>query len=266
MTALHRNDPRGLRHALADQLKRRIAQGDLGAGDRVPSEAELCHDFAVSRTVVREAVAQLRAEGLVETFRGRGCSYVIAPNGGQGAGAGLSPAGSPRQIMELRLALECEASSLAASRRSAVDLAAIGRAMTDLREVLSRREPAIAQDFAVHLAIAVAAGNPPITGVLRELGPQAILRHRTGIDGSVVMAPGHAELLVHEHQQICDAIARGDPETARAAMRTHLSRSLAALDTGPSAPPRQRPRAGSSPGVRSSAHRPPGHDEPDRPL
>ncbi|RLP11450.1 FadR/GntR family transcriptional regulator [Propionibacterium australiense] len=228
MTALHRSDPRGLGHALADQLKHRIAGGELGAGERLPSEAELCRDFAVSRTVVREAVAQLRAEGLVETFQGRG-TFVTAP-GGDPEPATAHLAGSPRHVMELRLAVECEAAALAATRGTEVDREVMRRAMADLREALARREPAIAEDFAVHAAIALASGNPLINDVLRELGPHAILRHRAGLTGPTVLEPGHADLLVHEHQQICDAIVRGDPDASRAAMRAHLARSLAALD------------------------------------
>lgn len=229
MTALHRTDPRGLSHALAGQLKQRIAGGELGTGARVPSEAELCSDFTVSRTVVREAIAQLRAEGLVETFQGRG-TFVTAPGGGQEP-ATASLTGTPRQVMELRLGLECEASALAAVKSTEVDRGIMVRAMADLRKALLRRKPAIAEDYALHAAIALASGNPLISDVLRRLGPHAIVRHRAGLAGPTVLEPGHADLLVHEHQQICDAIARRDPEASRAAMRTHLSRSLAALDS-----------------------------------
>ena len=231
MAALSRTDPRGLGHALADHLKQRIAEGDLGAGERVPSETELCRDFAVSRTVVREAVAQLRAEGLVETFQGRGTyvTAVVSPGGQQGSGT-PPLTGTPRHVMELRLALECEAAALAARRSTEVDRGVIDRAMADLRDALARREPAIAQDFAVHAAVARASGNPLVNDILRGLGPHAVLRHRAGLADPTVLAPGHADLLVHEHQQICDAIARRDPEASRAAMHTHLSRSLAALD------------------------------------
>ena len=58
-------------------LKDKILAGDLPPGHKLPSEAELIEEFGVSRTVVREAVTRLRAEGLVETFHGRG-SFVLA--------------------------------------------------------------------------------------------------------------------------------------------------------------------------------------------
>ena len=58
-------------------LKDKILAGDLPPGRKLPSEAELIEEFGVSRTVVREAVSRLQAEGLVETFQGRG-SFVLA--------------------------------------------------------------------------------------------------------------------------------------------------------------------------------------------
>lgn len=227
MPVLHHDDPRGLGHAVAEQLKHRIVAGTLGAGEKLPSETGLCRDYGVSRTVVREAVAQLRAEGLVETFQGRG-SYVAATAPAAGDRGG-SLAGTPRETMELRLAVECEASALAARRRSAVDLAAIGRAMEELREAAGQGRPVVTEDFALHMAVAAASGNSLLAGVLQDLGPAAILRQRAGLDSSEVLAPGHGSLFVHEHEQICEAVRQGDPEAARAAMYTHLSRSLRAL-------------------------------------
>ena len=53
-------------------LKDKILAGDLPAGHKLASEAELIEEFGVSRTVVREALIRLRAEGLVETFHGHG--------------------------------------------------------------------------------------------------------------------------------------------------------------------------------------------------
>ena len=58
-------------------LKDKILAGDLAPGAKLPSESELIEEYAVSRTVVREAVTRLRAEGLVETQQGRG-SFVLA--------------------------------------------------------------------------------------------------------------------------------------------------------------------------------------------
>jgi GntR family transcriptional repressor for pyruvate dehydrogenase complex len=60
-------------------LKDKILAGDLPPGYKLPSEAELIDEYQVSRTVIREAVTRLRAEGLVETFQGRGSSCSRCP-------------------------------------------------------------------------------------------------------------------------------------------------------------------------------------------
>ncbi|MFT0848642.1 FCD domain-containing protein [Actinomycetaceae bacterium L2_0104] len=233
---LRRNDPRGLSHALAVRLKSEIAAGHLAAGDRVPSEAELGRAYEVSRTVVREAVSQLRAEGLVETFQGRG-SFIAAAGPLTGRGddvesftLDLSASRSARDVMELRLGLETQAAALAARRHRAIDLAGIDRALADFEHAVATQSSTIAADFAIHRAIAVASGNSLIVEIISALGSQSVLLQRASLhEEADVISPGHGELLRHEHRQIGDAISRGDSEGARAAMFTHLARSMAAL-------------------------------------
>jgi len=60
-----------LHQQLADDLRRRIATGALGVGDPVPSEAQLCSAFGISRGTVRQALAALRAEGVIGGGRGK---------------------------------------------------------------------------------------------------------------------------------------------------------------------------------------------------
>ena len=233
---LRRDGPRGLSHSLAVRLKSEIAAGNLAAGDRVPSEAELGRTYEVSRTVVREAVSQLRAEGLVETFQGRG-SFIAAagPMAGRGDDAesftlDLSASRSARDVMELRLGLETQAAVLAAQRHRAIDLTGIDRALADFEHAVATRNSTIAADFAIHRAVAVASGNSLIVEIISALGSQSVLLQRASLDEETdVMSLEHGELLRHEHRQIRDAIARGDSEGARAAMFTHLARSIAAL-------------------------------------
>jgi GntR family transcriptional regulator len=60
-----------LHRQLADELRRRIATGALAVGDPLPSEAQLCRAFQVSRGTVRQALATLRAEGAIGGGRGK---------------------------------------------------------------------------------------------------------------------------------------------------------------------------------------------------
>src|SRR5690242_3328561 len=64
---------------VTDTLRREIVEGRLQPGDKLPTEAALGASAKVSRTVVREAVASLKAEGLVETRQGAGAFVLAAP-------------------------------------------------------------------------------------------------------------------------------------------------------------------------------------------
>ena len=98
-------------------LKDKILAGDLPPGDKLPSEAELIEEFGVSRTVVREAVTRLRAEGLVETFQGRG-SFVLAmpePSSFTVESAAIRTHHDVLDMIDFRLGIESEAAALAAA-------------------------------------------------------------------------------------------------------------------------------------------------------
>ena len=63
---------------LADLLRRRIETGEIAPGDPLPSELRLVQEYGISRTTVRQAIAQLRTEGLVKVERPRG-TFVRVP-------------------------------------------------------------------------------------------------------------------------------------------------------------------------------------------
>ncbi|MEV6298660.1 winged helix-turn-helix domain-containing protein [Actinoplanes sp. NPDC051861] len=63
---------------LADLLRRQIESGELAPGDPLPSELRLADDYGISRTTVRQAIGQLRSEGLVTVDRPRG-TFVRVP-------------------------------------------------------------------------------------------------------------------------------------------------------------------------------------------
>jgi GntR family transcriptional repressor for pyruvate dehydrogenase complex len=79
-------------------------------------------------------------------------------------------------------------------------------------------------DFAFHLKVAAAAGNRFYSELIGSLGPMMIMLPRTQLDPAYEMSdPGHVTRVVHEHENIYAAIARSDPESARAAARVHLA-------------------------------------------
>jgi GntR family transcriptional regulator len=76
--AIRRGEP--LYQQVAAELRRQIRSGRYGPGDELPSERELVERFNVSGGVVRAAMVQLRAEGLVATYQGRR-PVVLEPGG-----------------------------------------------------------------------------------------------------------------------------------------------------------------------------------------
>lgn len=204
-------------------LKERILSGDLAPGSKLPSESELIAAYAVSRTVVREAVTRLRAEGLVETFQGRG-SFVLAvpePTTFRVEASALRTHHDVLAMVDFRIGVESEAAALAAARADAGAASAVGAAMDAF--VAAAPEEAVEADFAFHRAVAAATGNHFYLDLIESLGPMMILLPRTRLGDAYSLTDAvHVERVRREHENVAAAVRAGDPETARAAMRVHL--------------------------------------------
>ncbi|MBI3347743.1 MAG: FadR family transcriptional regulator [Burkholderiales bacterium] len=223
-----RRRPRTLALELVERFSDRIRAGQLQPGDKLPTEAAIMGEFEVSRTVVREAISKLQATGLVETRHGIG-TFVLGP--GDAPSFKITPEQfSTLQdviaVLELRIGLETEAAGLAAQRRTADNLAALRKALDAVIAAVEAGQDSVAADFQFHLEIARATQNGHFAELMATLGSQIIPRAR--LEPSVDMS---AERLAYmrrvnaEHESILDAIASQDAESARAAMRTHLSNS-----------------------------------------
>ena len=224
-----KHSPDNLAERVMARLSADIRGGRLAPGARLPTEQELTSTMGVSRTVVREAVAALRADGLVVTRRGSG-AYVAQ-----------NPTASPFRIvaphigriedvldvMELRLAVEVEAAALAAERASRKQVATVRAALRDIDRVLRGGEGAVAEDFAFHRAIAEATGNAQFPRFLAFLGSHVIPRQSVRLSADTpAERRAYLERIQHEHGRIVAGIAHADPAEARRAMRDHLTRSL----------------------------------------
>ena len=212
-------------------LKDKILAGELPAGHKLPSEAELIEEFGVSRTVIREAVTRLRAEGLVETFHGRG-SFVLTVPESTSFTVGSTEIRTHRDVLDMidfRLGIETEAAALAAARGDANRRRAIESAMDAF--VAAAPEDAVEADFRFHRAIAAASGNRFYSDLLDSLGPMMIMLPRMRLGDSYSLTDtGHVDRVRSEHANIAAAILAGDPDAARAAMRVHLANSRRRLD------------------------------------
>ncbi len=225
--------PRTLALRLVDTLAARIRGGQIAAGARLPTEAALMVEQGVSRTVVREALSQLQAAGLVHTRHGIG-TFVLAAADGPAAAFRIRPQqlstlNDVVAVLELRIGIETEAAGLAARRRSERNLAVMRSALDAFEQALARGEDAVGADFRFHAEVARATQNSHFAGLLATLGPRSIPRAR--LASAARRAAAEAEQRAYlrrvntEHENIYDAIARQDADGARAAMRTHLSNS-----------------------------------------
>ena len=218
---------RSLTHQLAAALTADIVEGRLPRGSRLPTEQELVLANGVSRTVVREAVAVLRADGLVVVRQGVGA--FVAANVRRPFRIDIEGLQSLRQaieVMELRTGIEVEAAGLAAERATAAQIRQMMQACEAIDIAIDRDETAIDEDFAFHVSIAEATGNPQFPRFLQYLG-RAIIPRRTVHVSSPNMPNSRAYLKTfqREHRNILGAIRAGSPAQSRAAMRRHLLNS-----------------------------------------
>lgn len=215
---------------LTDRVKldllRLIEADDLKPGDKLPPADQLCTRFSVSRTVVREAIASLKAEGRLRSLRGSGV-YVSKPRELVGASAMFMAApqeiGDVLDFMEFRISIEVEAAGLAAERRTETNLLRMGQAMAQFKKHMTDKSLATDADRAFHRAIAEATNNARFRLFVDEMGERLIPRH--ALRATFTDDTSRAEFLDAirvEHERVFAAISDRKPDEARVAMRRHL--------------------------------------------
>lgn len=219
-----------LRSGLADILIAQIHAGDLTPGQRLPTEQAIMEATGVSRTIVREALATLRAKGLITTRQGLGTfvssdptirSFSIIPND-------LDSIDEVLRVLELRLGIECEAASLAAMRRTDEDIERMQERLSAFDQALEQGGYGAEEDFAFHRAILMATHNAYYAQLFDIFGTAMVPRQWARLDEMTqIERQQHAARMRGEHHTIFAAIRDGDEKAARAALRHHLSTSAA---------------------------------------
>jgi GntR family transcriptional regulator, transcriptional repressor for pyruvate dehydrogenase complex len=208
---------------LAARLIGQIESGRLQPGERLPSEAQLAATHGVSRSVVREAVHQVKSRGLVRSRQGSGV-YVSQ------ASARLSLVFGPKvlesidavvQVIELRRVMEGEMAALAAARATRTQISAIRRALQAIDAATDRGGLAVSEDFAFHRTIGEATGNPQFVRLLGFI-EQYLLDAMRVVKGYEAQRGEWIQNVRDEHRAIYSAIVARDPAAARrAAVRHH---------------------------------------------
>src|SRR3984957_17205983 len=222
--------PPRLTREIAERIADEIATARLPPGAKLPTEQEMVAAMGVSRTVVREAVAALRAQGLIVTRQGAG-AFVAADADRrpfQLALDGLPSIAEVLDVMELRASVEVAAAGLAAERGSPTARRRVAKALASIEAALDRGESAIAEDFAFHRAIAAATGNPQFAHFLEYLGRFIIPRQSIRVAAHRPEGQrAYLDTFQREHAAIAAAIVARDAAAAREAMRRHLTNSQA---------------------------------------
>jgi len=225
---------------VADYLRDYITSRHLGAGARLPGEAEISRELGISRPSVREASAALSAIGLINVGNGRR-PCVGTLNMGHGLGDGvlrgvleaalMTDQADLRHVMELRRGLEVEMVALAARRRSPEHLTQLSATLQAMEAAMSDRARYAEADLRFHILLGQATGNP--------LYPLLVADTQQAVLSSLALAlrrdAARAELdrVQRLHTTILDAVTVSDPAAARRAMTQHfddVDRALARLN------------------------------------
>lgn len=215
---------------IAAQIGREILEGRIAAGEKLPTEHLLAKTFGVSRSVVREAIAQLRNEGLVETRQGVG---AFATEFERRQSLRIEHGGPTDRVAfhnlyQLRIPLEIEAAGLAAIHHTPEDLARLDEALEQMTGAEKWTDQGIIADLAFHRALATATQNeyfPLFTSFIAERISLAIQAARANAVLEEIV-----EVTIAEHVAIRDAVVSRNPLEARHAMRYHLTQAAARLD------------------------------------
>ncbi|MFP5071313.1 FadR/GntR family transcriptional regulator [Pseudonocardia nantongensis] len=216
---------------IVEQIRLLISEGQLVAGDRLPSERELGERFGASRVTVREALKMLEATGLVTIKVGaRGGAFVTAPTS-ERVGEGISDllrfsVVEPSDVTEARQVFEISIVPLVCRRADETDVA-------ELQEICERAERSLesGEGYSVtlsaefHVRVARATHNPAIELLARTFhGPMLRSLMRAQEEDSLVGVRGTAE-----HREFVEAVRMRDVAAATAVMTAHLARTAERL-------------------------------------
>ena len=206
------------------ELEQEILTGALTPGERLPSEEKLCERFVVSRTVIREAIQQLRGRGLLRTLKGSG-SYIADPSL-EALGSALETYStltsddSFLDLMGLRILIETECARLAANHSGEKVITEMEGILEEMERAKGDRPNFCRTDIAFHLTVAKASKNTLYATILAGL-ERPCIDYATLNRGS---EDWYSDVLA-AHREILAAIIDGSSDTAASSMHRHLVRS-----------------------------------------
>lgn len=213
---------RTLADTVYENVLARIVRGDFPVGEKLPTEHELSLEMGVSRPVLRQALKQLREDGVVVSRQGSGSFVRRKP---EEAVLDFAPIGSIADIQrtfEFRAAIEGEAAFLAAQRRSERELRQIQAALEELDRCVRTGELGVDADEAFHAAVCAASDNHYFMSARNSMKANILTGLNLTRNLSLTKSQERLALVQAEHDAIFAAITARDGEAARRAMRNHI--------------------------------------------
>lgn len=230
MTTFQHNSPKvafapafeagSLSQRVAAALIKQIQDDGLVVGTRLPAEQSMAKHFQVSRNVLREAIALLKKDGILDTRKGSGAFIVRLP-APEADAITTASIESLLNVNEVRQGLEGEIAALAALRRTPGQLLELERALQQIEVAAAKGQDGVEEDFNFHLLIAKATGNSTWIKLV-EMFSKIIRSAMKVTRANEARQTQLVEQVIHEHRQVLAAIATGDSKKARAAAIEHL--------------------------------------------
>lgn len=218
--------PRGSQtDVVVEGIKRMILEGKVGAGGRLPVEADLAEMLGVSRGSLREGVRALSAMGVLESRQGSG-TYVtgLEPSTLMQPLSFVVDLQSDRvgsHVHAVRRILEVAAAREAASSASPLELDEAERCVDEQEQLIGAEDGPTAfvlADIRFHRVVAQASGNPVLAALIDAFGDRTfgMRLSRTIVDDTT------ERLAVGQHRAVLNALRAGDPDRAAEEMTHHL--------------------------------------------
>ena len=223
------HDNASLSEKIIVQITDAVVSGQLQPGSRLPPERELAEQFAVSRTVVRDAIKTLSGRGFLQVRHGSGIFVATAEESMAGCLEVLSDTlvlqGSGLQdLFDVRKTLEVRTAELAAKLRTPDQLDRLRTVVEEAYQHLGDPKTLSERDALFHVAIAEASQNLVMVRVMLTL---LDLLTKSRLESLSI--PGQAKQALRAHEQIIQAIAAQDLTKAKGAMLDHLNQTEVAI-------------------------------------
>lgn len=223
------HDNEALSEKIIVQITDAIVSGDLKPGGRLPPERALATQFAVSRTVVRDAIKTLAGRGLLQVRHGSGIFVATAEENVAGCFETLSDtlvlqSSGLQDLFDVRKTLEVRAVELAAKLRTTSQLDRLRGIVEEAFSQLDDPKDLSKRDAQFHVAIAEASQNLVLVRVML-----ALLDLLTKSRLESLSIPGQAQTALVDHERIIEAIDAKDSEEAKQAILDHLNQVESAI-------------------------------------